>query len=117
MRFKLDENLPADAAGLLRQSGHDAVTVLDQAMGGASDPTVAVACRTEGRTLITLDTDFADIRAYPPSEHAGIVVLRLRRQDKPSVLDVLRRTLPLVETEPVRGRLWIVDEERVRVRS
>lgn len=117
MRFKLDENLPADAAELLRGAGHDAVTVLDQAMGGSSDPNVAVVCQAEDRALITLDTDFADIRTYPPSEHGGLIVLRLRRQDKTHVLDVLRRARPLLETEPVRGRLWIVDEERVRVRS
>ncbi|MEM0963950.1 MAG: DUF5615 family PIN-like protein [Bacteroidota bacterium] len=117
MRFKLDENLPSDAAGVFRGAGHDAVTVLDQAMGGAPDPNVAEVCRNEGRVLVTLDTDFADIRAYPPSEHPGLLVLRLRKQDKTSVLDVLRRVMPLLETEPLAGRLWIVDGERIRVRS
>ena len=37
MRFKLDENLPVEFASLLRRSGHDAVTVLDQGLGGARD--------------------------------------------------------------------------------
>jgi hypothetical protein len=31
---------------------------------------------------VTLDLDFANIRAYPPGKHAGIVVLRLKHQDK-----------------------------------
>ena len=117
MRFKLDENLPADAADLLREAGHDAATVLEQEMGGETDPNVAAMCEREGRALVTLDTDFADIRTYPPDAYPGLFVLRLRRQDKPHVLDVLRRVLPLLETEPLRGRLWIIDEERVRVRS
>jgi len=30
MRFKLDENLPPDVAELLRQEGHEALTVFDQ---------------------------------------------------------------------------------------
>ena len=34
MRFKIDENLPVEAAELLRQAGHDAVTVLEQHLGG-----------------------------------------------------------------------------------
>jgi len=34
-------------------------------------------CRREGRVLITLDLDFSNILSYPPSDFAGIVVLRL----------------------------------------
>ena len=37
MKFNLDENLPIEAALLLREAGHDAVTVLDQYMGGYAD--------------------------------------------------------------------------------
>ena len=115
MRVKLDENLPVEAAELLREAGHDAVTVLEQGMGGEPDPNVAAVCQRERRALVTLDTDFADIRTYPPAEHPGLIVLRLRQQDKPHVLDVLRRTLPLMDTEPLDGHLWTVGEERVRV--
>jgi predicted nuclease of predicted toxin-antitoxin system len=117
VRFKLDDNLPAGAAALLGEAGHDATTVLDQNMGGESDPAIAAVCRREGQALVTLDTDFADIRTYPPAEYDELLVLRLRRQDAPHVLAVLRRILPLLDKEPLRGRLWIVGEERVRTRS
>ena len=117
MRFKLDENLPVEAALRLREAGHDAVTVLDQEMGGEPDPNVASVCREEERALVPLDTDFADIRTYPPDEHPGLVVLRLKRQDKAHVLGVMGRMLPLFASEPLAGKLWIVDEERVRVRG
>lgn len=117
MRFKLDENLPAEAAGLLRKAGHDATTVLEQDMGGESDPDVAAVCRHEARVLVTFDTDFADIRTYPPERHAGLLVFRLQRQDRLHVLDVLRRLLPLLAREPIEGLLWIVEEERIRVRA
>ena len=36
MRFKLDENLPIELKRRFTESGHDAVTVLDQGMGGAA---------------------------------------------------------------------------------
>jgi predicted nuclease of predicted toxin-antitoxin system len=117
VRFKLDENLPAEAADLLREAGHDAATVLEQTMGGDPDPGVAAVCQREGRVLVTLDTDFADIRAYPPEEYRGLVVLRLRRQDKAHVVGVLRRLLPLFESVTLSGMLWIVEEERVRLRG
>lgn len=117
MRFKLDENLPVEAAAVLREAGHDAATVLDQNMRGEPYAGVAAACQREARILVTLDTDFADIRAYPPGDSPGILVLRLRRQDKPHVLSVVRRLLPLMAREPLAGRLWIVDGDRVRVRT
>lgn len=80
MRFKLDENLPIEFAHLLRMHGHDAVTVLDQGLGGAPDPDLAQVCSRENRVLVTFDTDFSDIRMYPPDTHSGIVVLRLADQ-------------------------------------
>ena len=117
MRFKLDENLPAEAADILRAAGHDAATVSEQGLGGAPDPAVSAVCRVERRALVTLDTDFADLRAYPPEVYVGLVVLRLRRQDRPHVVAVLQRLLPLFDAEPLDGRLWIVDEQRVRIRG
>ena len=38
MKFKRDENLPGEGVQILRAAGHDAVTVLDQRMGGKPDP-------------------------------------------------------------------------------
>ena len=71
MRFKLDENLPGEAVGLLSEAGHDVTSVLAQNLGGDRDPVIAAACAEEHRILITLDTDFANIRAYPPRESPG----------------------------------------------
>jgi predicted nuclease of predicted toxin-antitoxin system len=35
MKFKIDENLPIEAAALLREAGHDALIVHDQNLRGA----------------------------------------------------------------------------------
>ena len=117
MKFKVDENLPVESADLLRSAGHDAVTVGDQRLSGAADSAVAGVCRAEGRVLITLDVDFADIRFYPPEMSSGMIVLRAQRQDRMSVLALLRRAMALVEREPLAARLWVIDETRVRVRG
>jgi predicted nuclease of predicted toxin-antitoxin system len=117
LKFKVDENLPIEVAELLASAGHDAVTVTMQRMAGQPDPNVATVCQREGRAVVTLDLDFADIRAYPPSSYAGIIVFRLARLDKPRVLSVLRRLLPILDQEPLVGKLWIVEESSVRVRG
>ena len=38
MRFKLDENMPRDAATRLRDEGYDVETVIDEGLGGDAPP-------------------------------------------------------------------------------
>ena len=116
-KFKVDENLPTESAELLRGAGHDALTVADQQMGGQPDPDLASFCQREGRAVVTLDLHFADIRAYPPADYPGIIVLRLARLDRQRVLSVMQRLLPVFKQEPLSGRLWIVGEASVRIRE
>jgi len=117
MKFKIDENLPAETANLLEQVGYNATTVHGQHLTGSMDQDIASACRSEQRVLITLDLDFADIRTYPPKEYPGLIVLRVKRQDKFTILNVVTRLIKLLPTEDIQGRLWIVDEKRVKVRG
>jgi predicted nuclease of predicted toxin-antitoxin system len=117
LRFKVDENLPIEVAGLLGAAGHDAQTVPEEQLAGHADPAVADVCRQEGRALVTLDLDFADIRAYPPADYPGIVVMRLSRVDKAHVLRVVRGQIPLLTQEALAGTLWIAGESKVRIRS
>lgn len=116
-RFKLDENLPRDARGLLRDAGHDVHTVLEERLGGGSDSQVLDICRNEARVLVTFDLDFADIRLYPAASHAGIWVLRPVSQSIMNTLNLLRGALALIETETPEKRLWIVEHGRVRIRD
>lgn len=117
MRFKLDENLPREAVGLLSEAGHDVTSVLAQGLGGDPDPVIAAACAGEHRILITLDTDFADIRAYPPGGSPGIIVFRLRNQRKSQVLQAVQRLSRVLQSESAHQQLWIVEEDRIRIRE
>jgi len=115
MKFKIDENLPVEIATLLEENGYSALTVLQQQLCGKSDANIAKVCQREKRVLVTLDTDFADIRSYPPSEFSGLIILRLKKQDKPYVLSVANRFLKILPHEPLERHLWIVEEGRIRI--
>lgn len=117
MKFKIDENLPIEVAQLLREVGHDVYTVHDQGLVGAHDQVLARVCKDEHRAFVTLDIHFADIRNYPPGDFSGFIVLRLARQDKPHVLKVVSRLLQLFIPEELDAKLWIVDEDKVRIRE
>jgi predicted nuclease of predicted toxin-antitoxin system len=115
-RFKLDENLPRDAIALFRDAGHDAESALDEQLGGQPDAAVFSASQEEGRILVTLDLDFADIRQYPPERHAGVWVLRPSTQSVTRILDLIRGALNLHERESSEAHLWIIEHDRVRIR-
>ena len=117
MRIKLDENLPLQLKRLFMDSGHDADTVLDEGMSGASDLEVLATCLVEERVLITQDTDFADIRAHPPREYPGIIVFRLTNQTRDTLMEVGSRLIHTLARSSPEGHLWIVEDSRVRIRN
>ena len=118
VRFKLDENLPSDAAPLLREAGHDVLTALQQHLGGKPDREVLDTCRSENRILITFDLDFADIRVYPPENHRGVWVLRPHTQSITDTLALLRGALTVLDGgEIVDRRLWVVEPGQIRIRE
>ena len=57
---------------------------------GRLHPPAGRALREKAKVDEILDLDFANIRAHP-AEHSGIIVLRLKRQDKATVLGYVMR--------------------------
>lgn len=105
MRGKLDENMPSESVAILQSAGWQCATVYDEALGGAEDTRVSEVCRAEDRVLFTIDLDFADIRAYPPAEYEGIVVLRPVKPSRDSILRLLERAMPVLSAGWVAHRL------------
>ena len=116
MKFKVDENLPEELSQLFRQAGWDSFTVTEQQLGGAEDSEVARVSTDEQRVLVTFDRGFSNIKAYPPASHPGMVVFRLKSQDKPHVLAVATRLVAALNVREIRNELWIVQDDRIRIR-
>lgn len=117
LKFKLDENLPDLVRESLGALGLDVHTVAGEQLSGASDEVVLRACIAENRVLITLDLDFSDIRAYPPGSYPGIWVLRPQKQTFMAIEALVQAGVRLSAVERVQGQLWVIDEQRVRIRD
>ena len=115
MRFELDENLDIRLVPLLAQRGHDVDTVRAERLSGSPDETIYAVCRQTGRTLITLDLDFASPFRFPPDGTEGIVVIRPPRPALSAIKATLESVLVELTAKPLTGLLWIVEPGRIRV--
>ncbi|HUT37582.1 MAG TPA: DUF5615 family PIN-like protein [Planctomycetota bacterium] len=114
MRIKVDEDLPRAVATLLSEAGHQAVTVLDQRLGGTSDEALWPIVLEEQRFLVTADKGFGDIRRYPPGSHPGIVILRPREDGIRPLLHLIRSLIATCRLEELAGLVTVVTPAGVR---
>jgi predicted nuclease of predicted toxin-antitoxin system len=117
VRIKLDENMPRALAELLRSTSHDVATVPEEDLAGADDPPILQKATSEGRLLMTFDTDFGDVRHYPPGTHAGIVVFRLHDQRWAVLKKPAQAIIESGLLERLHRGIAVVDETRVRIRT
>ena len=115
MKIKLDENVPAECAEMVRAKGHDVTTVPEQNLCSTSDKELIALCRNEQRCLVTLDLDFGNPLLFRPQEYCGIAVLRLPSKPSPNDLyETIGTLISGLTREKIDGKLWIVERYRIR---
>ena len=110
MRVLIDENLPDDLAGVLRELGHDVEHVYTLNLGSTLDPELQAIAEAEERFLVTLDTRFADARNFTPGEHPGIALVRLKHARYSTILDTVREAFVDGDLESWRGCIVVISE-------
>jgi predicted nuclease of predicted toxin-antitoxin system len=116
VKFKVDENLPVDLSADLHLAGHDADTVLDENLAGATDLIVVAAALREGRIVLTLDKGIANVIQHPIHTHAGVVLFRPGVSGRQAVRHFIRSRLAELLTLELADRVTVVSEGRIRVR-
>lgn len=116
MKFKIDENLPAEIAQDLRVLGHDASTVAEEGITGIDDEGLVSRVREESRVFVTMDKGIADIQAYPPEQFAGLILFRPEEVGRGAVLSFVRSRLTQLLMMHLRGRLVVVGTTGVRIK-
>src|SRR5262249_34881755 len=99
-------------------AGHDAVHVRDYGMASEPDEKIFERAKSEGRILISADTDFGIIfnRQDPP--FPSVILFRRLSQRHPSrQLMLLLSNLTLIQEHVEKGSLIVIEETRLRIRS
>ena len=65
LKLLLDGNISPLVAMELRKLGYDVVHLRDGGLKGCRDSELMAFAHESGRCLVTLDSDFADVRRYP----------------------------------------------------
>ena len=110
----VDEDLPADIAQVLRDAGHDVLTVGEQDLTGIADPALWAIVQDEGRCLVTADKGFANARVHPPGTHHGVVLLRLRRESRRAYIELARQLIERDALGLPEGAIIVVSPDSVR---
>jgi predicted nuclease of predicted toxin-antitoxin system len=115
MRFLASENIPLDAVEALRQAGHHVGWVRTDAPGSTDRQVIALAV-AEGRVLLTLDKDFAELafRARLPAP-CGIVLFRIPQISSTQVAAAVSRAIAM--RDDWTGHFAVVEMHRVRLRA
>ena len=115
MKIKLDHNLSRHLRGTLESFDHDVDTAFDEGLARATDKEVLHAATAEDRILFTLDTDFLNLKRYPPKRHAGVVVFRPSRQGAVAVMKIVEAFVRSADLRKYRKRTALVERTRIRI--
>ncbi|MBI3051811.1 DUF5615 family PIN-like protein [Candidatus Woesearchaeota archaeon] len=102
-KFLLDENVHSELYAFLRRRGSDVILVKK----GTADLDIAKACFSEGRVLVTNDSDFVDERFRGK---LSVLLLRFRQGD----VEPLIRSSAALENPPAKGNAFELSAKGLR---
>ena len=96
----------------------DSTDVRDIGLGDAADETIASHAKSNQMVIVTRDGDFGDIRNYPPSDYAGILVVDVPDNfTAAQIVAVLAAFLDASPTIDLNKKLVVLEPSRVRIRT
>ena len=120
LRLFADQCVPLEIVLALRDQGHEVLLLRDHLPIRSIDPLVIAKAQELDCLFLSLNGDFSDIVTYPPSRYGGILALQLHNHPEiiPPLLAHLGRYLDSqTDREFFRGKLFIVEVHRIRIRS
>lgn len=116
MKFLADMGISLETVHWLRNNGHDAVHLHEEALDRLADTDSIAKARAEGRILLVHDLDFGQLMSLSGSRLPSVITFRLLDMRPESVNRTLPEVLQQFSHELEQGVLLSVRERRIRVR-
>jgi predicted nuclease of predicted toxin-antitoxin system len=120
LRFFADHCVSNSIIQALRNAGHEVLRLQDCLSVESEDEEVITKAQELDSILLTLNGDFADIVAFPPSLYKGIIAIQLRNRPRltPPLMKRLTSYLDSHSTpDDYKGKLLVVEVDRIRIRE
>jgi predicted nuclease of predicted toxin-antitoxin system len=116
MKIKLDENMPAGLAVILRNLGHDTDTIPEEGLASSNDPRVWHAAQQKERFFITQELDFSDVRQFEPGSHYGLLLIRLINPGRKALTWTVKNLFETEDVESWQSCFVVATERKIRIR-
>jgi len=119
LRFFADHCVPTLVLSILRSEGYEVHRLTEYLPPDSADSVVIQEALTRNLILLTFDSDFSDIVAYPPENYAGIIAFQVHNH--PEVIpEILKRLLAYLKSHPkmieYQRKIFLVELHRIRIR-
>jgi len=115
IRLLLDQGLPRSTVRHLEESGLDVLHVADIGQSRASDVEITALAVGEGRTIVTLDSDFHRLLAISGASAPSVIRIRREGLRGSDVAALIGQVLERLGDQIERGAMVTVTERTVRL--
>jgi len=117
MKFLADMGISPRTVDASRQQGYNAVHLGEQGLERLADGDILVKARTEGRILLTVDLDFAQLSAISGEQFPSVILFRLGNSSRVVIEARLMEVLSQCAEALLTGVIISVSDQAFRVRS
>ncbi|MEQ8674808.1 MAG: DUF5615 family PIN-like protein [Aggregatilineales bacterium] len=116
MTILIDQCVPRRYLRLVADWGYSASLVSSHIPANSSDPNVIALAQKIDSVLLTADLDFSNILDYPPTNFAGIIVMRYQVQVEADIDLSLKTALEDLYRDDLRKTLVVITPGKYRIR-
>jgi predicted nuclease of predicted toxin-antitoxin system len=120
LRFFIDHCISNAIMDALRATGAEVLRLREHLPTDAPDEMVLAMAQQLEAILVSLNGDFANIVTYPPAHYRGIIALQVHNHPEIIPQLMIRLTTYIAShptMEEYKGKLFIVEAHRIRIRE
>jgi predicted nuclease of predicted toxin-antitoxin system len=117
MRFLADMGISLRTVEWLREDGHDIVHLRDEGLQRLPDDEILEKARLEGRVVLTVDLDFAQLLAMAQSSFPSVILFRLGNENYDQINSFISILLRDCTEELESGAMISVSTKGFRIRK
>jgi predicted nuclease of predicted toxin-antitoxin system len=112
MNFLADQNFPRTCEPLLKKLGHTLCDITYDPNVGLTDAWLFGEAQKRKAVFLTTDKDFFHTIPWLFPEHAGAIVINLRKPNRAQILAKLEWALEFVNSHPIENHVLLLRDNR-----